>query len=253
MRESMKPSYAVRSLKWVARGGEPVSENAALCNELQKVFVVSDGFGGPVAGLNAAKQASEAIQDFLCTQAGDREATLPFVLRNYFSLAGNVLYNAVIFANRRLNKLNDRKTLNERGGASAIAALVDGEFLALAQVGCCSAWLYRGDREKELVAPRSYGALRDPFSFRRDGLHRVPLMALGMEEDLEPEISEFLLKRGDWLLLATQGLPEAVRILIREVRGMARESALDELIRGMQAIEREGNEIGFSCALITVG
>lgn len=245
-------AHPLRSLKKIVSGSEPVNETAALCDEIQKVFVVSDGFGGPVAGAEAAKKASEAIQDFLTTQARDLEATLPFVLRKYFSLAGNVLYNAVIFANRKLNKLNEKKTINEKGGASAIAALLDGEFLAIAQVGCCSAWLFRGDREKELISPRSYGALRDPFSHSRDTLHRIPLMALGMEEDLEPEISEFLLKRGDWLLLATQGVPEAIRILIREVRSLEREAALDELLRVTEAIGREPHETGFSFVLITI-
>ena len=106
------------------------------------------------------------MKHFLFKEAGDRDATLPFVLRSYFSLAGNVLFNALIFANRKVLKLNGKKNVHEKGGASLIAGFMDGDLLALANVGVCSAMLMREGKSQELVVPRSYGKLADPFSDR---------------------------------------------------------------------------------------
>lgn len=64
----------------------------------------------------------------------------------------------------------------------------------------------------EIVAPRTYARLVDPFSVDPDPDLAVPLMAMGMTEDLEPEILEFRVRPGDWLLIQTDG----VRMEIRE-------------------------------------
>lgn len=193
-----------------AKGAREQQEDFLLVNPQRKVFVVADGFGGPVPGATSARAACEAVRGFLEREAGDLDATLPFVLRTYFSLAGNVLFNALIHANRKCTVLNKGKNVHERGGASVLAGFMDGDLLALANVGICEAWLLRDGKCVELVAPRSYARLQEPFSRPEADELRVPLMAVGMAEDLEPEITEFRVRAGDWLLLQTDGLtPEA--------------------------------------------
>src|SRR5262245_46744940 len=92
------------------RGSRPAQEDHALVNQDRGVFVIADGFGGPGPGAAAAKTACEAVRVFLQKEAGDEEATMPFVLRSYLSLAGNVLFNALIHANRRVMKINRGKS-----------------------------------------------------------------------------------------------------------------------------------------------
>jgi len=167
------------------------------------VFAVADGFGGPEAGSNASKTAAEGVREFLIKEAGDLEATLPFVLRTYFSLAGNVLFNALVHANRKVLSLNRDKGIHEKGGASVIAGFLDGDLLALASVGGCEAWLLREERAVQLVTPRAYSRLADPFGTEKLTTPRFPLMALGISEDLEPEVWEFRIRPGDWLILST--------------------------------------------------
>jgi serine/threonine protein phosphatase PrpC len=59
--------------------------------------------------------------------------------------------------------------------------------------------------------PRTYARLVDPFHPDHHADYQVPLMAMGISDDLEPEIFEYRMKSGDWLLLQTDGLTSAAR------------------------------------------
>ncbi len=203
---------------FLGKGQRPGQEDFAVADRSKGIFIVADGFGGPIPGALAAKSACEAVRGFLFKQAGDLEATLPFVLRTYFSLAGNVLFNALIYANQKLNSLNLNKGVNERGGASVVAGFIDGNLLALANVGTCSAWMLRSGRAVELVVPRNFGYMVDPFSVDGADEFSAPLIALGMTEDLEPEVFEYRIQPGDWILLHSDGILTEVRQQILQIQ-----------------------------------
>lgn len=183
-----------------------LSENHHVSLPSRGIFVVADGLGGQVHGKAAAKLSCDGVVEFLTKEAGDREATMPFVLRSYFSLAGNVLFNAMIHAHRQVLTRNSERGVHEKGAASVIAGFVDRDILALASIGSCSAWLLRQGRLRELVSPRSWGRLVDPATLVGGGggwMERIPLMALGVGEDLEPEILELRLKPEDQVWVGT--------------------------------------------------
>ncbi len=171
------------------------------------IVMVADGFGGPQAGTLAARAACDSVAGFLVKEAGDEDATLPFVIRSHFSLAGNVLFNALVHANRRVLKENRSRNVHEKGGASLVAGFIDGNLLSLANVGSCGAWLVRDGRLASLVTPRSYARLLDPMSRKVPPGHDAPLTSLGTSDDVEPEIFEYRLRKGDWLILHTDGFP----------------------------------------------
>ena len=245
-----------------SRGARAAQEDHVLAVQDRGIFVVADGFGGPGPGALASRTACEAVRGFLIKEAGDREATLPFVLRSYFSLAGNVLFNALVHANLKVNALNKGKSVHERGGASVLAGYLDGDLLALANVGGCSAWLLRDGRAAELVLPRTYGRLCDPFASgggadvpihdANAAIHdalRAPLMAVGMAEDLEPEIFEYRVRPGDWLLFQTDGLDARVRAKIAELQkeGAVPTVASESLI---SLLNQESYEDNSACSLV---
>lgn len=193
------------------------SEDCAAGDREKRIFCVADGFGAGAAGEQAARTACQAVERFLYKEAGDLDATLPFVLRPYFSLAGNVLFNALIHANRECRKLNAGKSAQSAGGTSLVAGFVDGNLLSLGSVGGCEAWLWRGGAWVRLVQPRTFGFLEDPWNGGRlpdgriPGAARVPLRALGMADDLEPELTEVRIQAGDALLLHTDAWSELQR------------------------------------------
>ncbi len=180
------------------------SEDRILSLPAERILVVADGFGGPGSeGKGAAERACSAVRQFLVHEAGDLEATLPFVMRSYFSLAGNVLFNALVHANRELLAANTAKALHEKNGASVAAAYLDGDMLSIASVGGCSAWFIREGRHTPLLIPRTWGRLVEPTLESRSPEGRIPLMAIGISEDLEPEVVEVRIRPGDQLWLGT--------------------------------------------------
>lgn len=203
---------------FTSRGARPSQEDYVLVDRERGIFVVADGFGGPVPGALASKTACESVKTYLHKEAGDLEATMPFVLRKYFSLAGNVLFNSLIHANRKVLALNQGKNVHEKGGTSVLAGFIDGDLLALANIGTCNAWLFRGDQGVELVSPRSYGKMADPISESVQEHMQVPLMAVGMTDDIEPEITEFKVVPGDWVVILTDGVPVGFRREITKIK-----------------------------------
>jgi serine/threonine protein phosphatase PrpC len=101
---------------------------------------------------------------------------------------------------------NKGKSINARGGASAIFAFFEKNHMTLASVGSCSAFLIRRSRAQQLVRPRSFNHMKGVFQGSWNPKWAFPLMALGQSKDMEPEILEFKVEKGDVLLLATDGV-----------------------------------------------
>ena len=214
---------------YMSKGTRSAQEDFILTSADRKTFIVADGFGGPTAGLLAAKSACEAVQSYLFKETGDLDATLPFVIKNYFSLAGNVIYNSLVVANRKLNSLNAGRTVHQKGGASALVGLIDGDLLALGNVGTCSAWLLRGDQARELVVPRSFDRLVDPFLSESPEVLQVPLISLGLTDGVEPEIFEYRIQSGDWILFKTDGVSNQLVTQLLKLSYKLKDGRLDQV------------------------
>jgi PPM family protein phosphatase len=197
-------------LVWQCQGKRPLQEDSVKVDSQRGIFVLADGFGGHQIGQKASEVACNSVHEYIREQAGDREATLPFEIRKYFSLAGNLLFNAVMYANKRVNRLNQSKSMNESGGACLTAAFLDQEKFSVANVGSNAVWLFRDGKRKELVSPHTYGRLRDPFAVFVPEKEAIPLSALGMFPNLEPQITEIEIRKEDALLIATDGFDELV-------------------------------------------
>ncbi|MCC7441629.1 MAG: SpoIIE family protein phosphatase [Bdellovibrionales bacterium] len=236
---------------FTSAGQCPFIEEHAEVNRDRGILVLADGFGGPVAGADAARSACTSVRQFLEKEAGDEEATLPFVLRGYYSLAGNVLFNALVHANRSVRKLNVSRNVHEKGGASVAAGYLDGNLLALASVGACQAWLFRGGRSGRLLTPRDYSWLRDPLTEDPEPQYRAPLAALGMHEDLEPEIVECQVRPGDWLLIHSGGLGGAARGKLLELhQDAADEPGVAERARRVLEDTQNRGEFQSNCSAL---
>ncbi|MFN7685812.1 MAG: PP2C family protein-serine/threonine phosphatase [Oligoflexia bacterium] len=193
------------------------TENHYVSLPTQGILAVADGLGGSVAGRTAARLACESVVEFLKREAGDREATLPFVLRSYLSLPGNVLFNALIHANRKVLGMNGKKGANQRGAASVVAGYLDRQTLAIASIGGISARLFREGQWTELLIPRTWGRFVDVgWRGAEPWAGRLPLAALGVVSDLEPEVIEFRLKPGDRLEVGTFGAFKADETLLKQ-------------------------------------
>ena len=211
------------------QGNAPTQEDYFELNPERGIFIIADGFGG-AAGKLAAEIAVKAVREFLVQEAGDLDATLPFELRPYYSLAGNVLFNAISFANQKVLELNRDRPALESGGASLSAGFVEGRLLAVANVGSNRVHLRRGTQVKEIVSPKSLLRQVNPIDEEGPG-DEIPLMSFGTARSLEPEITEIELRPGDQIFFQTSGVKSAFR---QEILALQSPADLSQVIDRLQ-------------------
>lgn len=185
-------------------GKSSLNEDAYIVVPKRQLFGVADGFGGNGIGDKTSKQVLEHVSFFVENGLGDSEVTLPFVYRSYYTSGANLIFNAFLYANRQIFEENKGRHINARGGTSAMFVFFEGRHMTLANVGSCSAFLVRGETVQELVKPRSYNTYRSTGTWKPHW--SFPLMALGTASDLEPEILELHVEKGDVIVLATDGV-----------------------------------------------
>jgi len=199
------------------QGLNPVQEDFYEINVDRGIFILADGFGGSI-GRTAAEVAVKSVKTFMEQEAGDLDATLPFELRPYYSLAGNVLLNAIAFANQKVLQLNLGRPWEQSGGASLIAGYLEGKLLSVAQVGACRMHLKRDRHMKQVVTPKNLLSQVNPFQDEGDG-DAIPLMSLGTAKRLEPEVIEIELRGEDQVFIETPGVGRRLREAVGRISG----------------------------------
>ena len=165
------------------------------------LLVVCDGMGGAAAGDLAARIAAEAIKQQL-VGAGAAVTESP----------GESLKSAVAGANGAVLAEAKAHPATRGMGTTCTAAIVLPDQLIVAQVGDSRAYLLRDGRLQLLTQDQTMademvkiGALRpedvDTYPYRN-----VLLQAVGTRATIEPTESEVRLRRGDRILLCSDGL-----------------------------------------------
>ena len=191
------------------QGKAATQEDYFETNADRGVFVLADGFGG-TRGRQAAELVVKSVRHFLEQEAGDLDATLPFELRPYYSLAGNVLFNAISYANSKLLKMNEGKAWIHSGGASLLAGYLEGRLLALAHVGACRLHLKRDSQLKEVISPKNLLRQVNPIVDEGEG-DGIPLISFGTARSLEPEITEIEIRPQDQVFFQSSGVRSTLR------------------------------------------
>ena len=168
------------------------------------LFMVIDGFGGSNIGDKAAMIIRDTLKRSYTKIANDPDSTLPFFYSHKYLIEGNALINALHLAHQNMNKENDDKAMNNRGGGSVVGAALAENILTLVSTGNCGAYLYRKGHLSAEILPDSLQSLsRDRFS---SYLHTVPMSGIGLFEDLHYQVKELKISAGDLVILLTDGV-----------------------------------------------
>ena len=208
------------------------------------VLVVSDGMGGALAGDVASRMAVETVREMLVgsegeeeTQAsGDGEKALVDYLRH-----------ATVYANLAIHHRSQEDTRCAGMGATFTGAAIKGDLLDLVQVGDSRAYMIRGQQVKLATKDQSLvqqlvdvgqisEAEAETHMFRN-----VILQALGAQSELTPVTGRLRIRRGDTLLLCSDGLSGKLRA--DDMRRIVEESGGD-LHAACSALVEEANERG---------
>jgi protein phosphatase len=200
------------------------------------LFLVCDGMGGAAAGEVASQMAVDAVFDSLRTT--EPPANEPFA---------RSLRHAVEVANDRIFQ-QSRDNQSERGmGTTCTAAALVDETLIVAQIGDSRCYVFRNGNLGQVTKDQSLawqlieaGAMtaEDAKAFEHAN---IILQALGVQDRVDVVMSQIALRKGDVVLLCSDGLHGPVTDQeIRDV--LAAESDLKKAGEGLlqKALERDG-------------
>lgn len=201
------------------------------------LWVVADGMGGHPGGDAASRLAVDviarhAIAAFPCS--------MPKRARR--NPAAAQLKAMIEAANRAILETGEASPNLKGMGTTVVALQISSGLRAhatVAHVGDSRAYLWRGTRllpltrDHSLVEDYVRQGLISPEEARFHPHRHVLSRALGMAETVEPDVSSFVLRRGDVLLLCTDGLTKMLT---------------DEQIAG--ALQQTGQEPQQICAAL---
>jgi protein phosphatase len=183
------------------------------------LFVVADGMGGAAAGELASSMATEVIwQHLVTTWATDTELSA--------ELFASRMREAVERANAELFQYAEEHPEVHGMGTTLTMAGVFGAELYLAQIGDSRAYLIRNGRTAQLTRDQSLtqrlvdaGELSEEEAERSER-RNIILQALGPDLQIRVDLSHQPLRRGDLLVMCSDGLSGLVkRDEIGEVAG----------------------------------
>jgi serine/threonine protein phosphatase PrpC len=200
------------------------------------LLLVCDGMGGAAAGEVASQMAVDSISSALTSsEPSPRDA---FARR---------LRRAIEDANDRIYA-QSRDNQNERGmGTTCTAVALVDDVLVLGQIGDSRCYVMREDRLAQVTKDQSLawqlieaGAMtaEEAKAFEHAN---IILQALGVQERVDVALSQVPLRRGDVVLVSSDGLhgpvsDDEILQILREEKDVKR--ACDRLVA--RALEREG-------------
>ncbi len=186
--------------------GETLELEVAHCLDLDgesrgPLVVVCDGMGGGDHGHLASSVASKMAWLEIAAESRTQE-------RIVFA---RQLRRSIRAANVAVREKASELGSVKMGTTAAVAGLVDGA-LVLALVGDCRAYIFRAGQLTQVTRDQSVvsalvsaGAITDEQARSSDRRHMI-LQALGPETDVDVALSLVELRRGDTLLVSSDGL-----------------------------------------------
>lgn len=216
-----------------------LNEDLVDADLVNNLFMLIDGFGGSNIGDRAAMMIRDHLKRSYTRISIDPDATLPFFYSHKYLIEGNALINAFHTAHQHVNKDNEQKNLDNRGGGSVIAAAVAENILTMVSTGNCVAYLYRKGHLSLEVLPDSLASLsRDSY---QSFLHSVPMSGIGLFEDLHYNVRELKVTEGDVVIMLTDGAYS--RLNMDEIKYIV-ETNLESELDAIKELFRLSNDRG---------
>jgi protein phosphatase len=163
--------------------------------------ILADGMGGHNAGDVASRLVVETLTASLRAEVGEAPARLK---------------RALVEANRRVHSQAQAAVEHTGMGATVVAALFTPRRLLVAHVGDARLYRWRAGRLQPLTADHSLvqelvaSGMLTPEDARRSPHRNVVTRAIGIGPQVAVEVSSHPRRRGDRLLLCSDGLTDLV-------------------------------------------
>lgn len=216
------------------------NEDSFLVHDAARLFMVADGMGGHDAGHEASRMVIETIQGaletFRNTHARDEVSDSADVER----AAMDCVNAAICAANRRIFDENVARGYEVGRGMGATLAgiwLPNGTDRALIfHVGDSRVYLFRGGVLAQLTRDHTlYQRWLDSGSIGTAPKKNIVLRAIGPWDNVEPEVGEHFVQKGDSIIVCSDGLTDMlsddrIRYLLDETTGESLQSACEMFV-----------------------
>jgi PPM family protein phosphatase len=237
VREHNEDNFLVADLSRRSRGLLEANR-ATVIGQQGAVFAVCDGMGGAAAGEIASQLAVDIIYERLVDGLGDRPVKRDDLARR--------LVRAVEAAGLRIfHEAKADRSRRGMGTTVTAAALVD-QVLFFAQVGDSRGYVLRNDTLVQLTRDQSLvnqlieaGQLTEEEAETFEH-NNIILQALGTSDTVQVDLTFAELRRGDILLLCSDGLSGMVRF--EDIRETLRSGA--EPLDICKALTERANQAG---------
>lgn len=189
------------------------NEDSYLVDESNRIFIVADGMGGHAAGNLASRIAVETICDHMRQNSSPlTPETAPFGIDPELSDIGNRIRTAILIANQKIRQIATKNEQVAGMGTTVVCAHLEGHIATIANVGDSRAYLFRQSGYRQISEDHSWvneqlqKKLISPEDARVHPWRNVITRALGSREMLEVDVFVERTRKGDQLLMCTDGL-----------------------------------------------
>ncbi|MCC6346491.1 MAG: CHASE2 domain-containing protein [Nitrospirales bacterium] len=174
-----------------------VNEDAFCIDSDVRLLAVADGIGGHSSGEVASRMAVDGIREYF--RRGEKRQ--PPRGRNGFSADTTLLGDSVRSAGRTIHEAARSNLRWDRMGTTLAAVLLRKNRLSIAHVGDSRVYLARAGALEQLT---------EDHAVQEKTMRHVLTRALGLDPDVEADLTELTLSDGDVVLLCSDGLTAMV-------------------------------------------
>lgn len=173
------------------------------------LFVVSDGMGGHQGGELASNIVTEDLPVMIEVRLDKIKVGSPATIRSLFK-------KAIVEQSRQLHMEGTSETGYKDMGATLVVAMIRNNRAYIANLGDSRIYRFRNRRLLQLTKDHSVvSELLDKGKIKPEEAENHEAQGeithyIGMEDKVRPYIRSFLLKKGDRLLLCTDGLTDEI-------------------------------------------
>lgn len=193
------------------------NEDSGLVDDSLGLLMVADGIGGHAAGEVASQLAVQVVRDQVRQALETGKIPAVGAVPDHYSDRARLLHAAIHLANDMILETANKNPSRRGMGTTVVAALKHGKRVTIAHVGDSRLYLYRKGKLRQitndhsLVAEQVAQGLLTPEQAEKSDIQNVLSRALGVNPEVEVDVSEPALESGDLLLLCSDGLSRMVK------------------------------------------
>ena len=183
------------------------NEDSLIIDKVINLFIVADGMGGYRGGEVASKIATKTIRSFIRKELNN----------NRISKIPQMIKMAIREANQKIVKTASTSLLHSKMGSTIVMALQHKKKFYIANIGDSRAYLIRNGNIKQLSEDHSIvGELlrNGEITIKEAKTHpkrNIITKVLGRPGVISPLIKSMVLRKGDCLLLCSDGLTDSLQ------------------------------------------